>query len=174
MRRAKATNDTLSGGDNNDFLSGDAGNDTLNGSAGTDTLTGGADADVLVFTTLSESFTGTSPFSGDTITDFLSGTDRIDVSAAQVTAIAGTNGLLQGASYTAAWNTNFQTTVSNALTAGGTALVANGAALITISGTNAGNYLVLNNGTAAFSTASDALILLGGTSSTTLVSLDFV
>ena len=128
----------------------------------------------MVFTTLSESFTGTSPFSGDTITDFLSGTDRIDVSAAQVTAIAGTNGLLQGASYTAAWNTNFQTTVSNALTAGGTALVANGAAVITISGTNAGNYLVLNNGTAAFSTASDALILLGGTSSTTLVSSDFV
>lgn len=55
-----------------DTLSGGAGNDTLNGAAGRDRLTGGADADVFIF----DSWDGSNPF-GDTITDFVSGTDKL-------------------------------------------------------------------------------------------------
>jgi Ca2+-binding RTX toxin-like protein len=55
-----------------DTLSGGGGNDTLNGGAGRDRLTGGADADVFVF----DSWDGSNAF-GDTITDFVSGTDRL-------------------------------------------------------------------------------------------------
>jgi Ca2+-binding RTX toxin-like protein len=62
--------DVLTGGTGNDVLLGGAGNDVLAGGKGADTLTGGAGADTF-------------RFGGDTkadhITDFLSGTDRIEL-----------------------------------------------------------------------------------------------
>ncbi len=67
--------DTLYGGDGIDTISGGAGDDTLIGGAGADTLTGGAGADLFKYAP------GDSPTSGaDCITDFLSGTDTIDLS----------------------------------------------------------------------------------------------
>jgi Ca2+-binding RTX toxin-like protein len=54
----------------NDKLNGGDGNDTLRGGLGTDTLTGGAGADLFVF----EAKGG-----NDRITDFVSGTDKIDL-----------------------------------------------------------------------------------------------
>ena len=72
-------NDAIDGGLGNDNLAGDAGNDTLIGGIGLDTLfggtgndllTGGADKDVFVFKTGSQA---------DRITDFLDGTDKIDL-----------------------------------------------------------------------------------------------
>jgi Ca2+-binding RTX toxin-like protein len=65
--------DKLSGGDGWDTLDGREGNDTLNGGAGYDTLTGGMGADKFVL----DSAGGI-----DTITDFVSGVDTIQLSNA--------------------------------------------------------------------------------------------
>ena len=64
-----AGNDTLYGGAGNDFIYGDLGNDTLNGGAG---------ADVFVFQDLSN----------DTVKDFQTGIDKIDLSAFHVDSSA--------------------------------------------------------------------------------------
>jgi Ca2+-binding RTX toxin-like protein len=72
----------------NDTLSGGAGNDTLRGGLGTDVLTGGAGADKFQF----EKGGG-----NDRITDFVSGTDKIDLhllgitSANVKTTLSGSN-----------------------------------------------------------------------------------
>lgn len=66
-------NDYLSGGNDKDSLSGGLGNDTLSGGLGKDTLTGGSGVDTFVFLSASE-------LAGDTITDFVKGSDKIDLS----------------------------------------------------------------------------------------------
>lgn len=77
--------DTLTGDDNANGLSGLAGNDVLNGRGGNDLLVGGAGADVLTggagvdtfyFTATTDSNASTGR---DTITDFVSKTDKIDL-----------------------------------------------------------------------------------------------
>ena len=80
---------TLKGGGGNDTLVGGAGNDTLIGGAGIDTLTGGAGADTFVFAT-----GDSSAASGqhDLITDFTSGTDKIDLTG--IDAITSTPGII--------------------------------------------------------------------------------
>ena len=68
-----AANETLIGTDNEaDILNGGAGNDVLYGGTGNDTLTGGAGADKFVFASALNSLTNV-----DTITDFVSGTDKL-------------------------------------------------------------------------------------------------
>ncbi len=69
---ASISADTLNGNGGADTLNGGAGADTINGGAGADTLTGGADADTFVFGSGVQG-------DGDTITDFVSGTDKIDL-----------------------------------------------------------------------------------------------
>lgn len=69
-------NDDLRGGNGLDLIVGGAGNDTIRGAKGTDTLTGGDGADVFVF---EKEIDGV--INVDTITDFVSGTDRIELSA---------------------------------------------------------------------------------------------
>ena len=69
--------DTLSGGLGDDTLSGGNGDDVLTGGLGADTLTGGSGADRFVFNTSKEITFGSY---SDTITDFVHGTDFIDVS----------------------------------------------------------------------------------------------
>ena len=78
--------DALSGGAGADSLIGGAGNDTLVGGSGADILTGGLDADRFVFNVLADSGPGAS----DLITDFVHGTDIIDLSA--IDADASSNG----------------------------------------------------------------------------------
>jgi Ca2+-binding RTX toxin-like protein len=68
-------NDSISGVAGNDTLSGGAGNDTLVGGVGNDVLTGGAGSDWFFF----ETALGIS--NGDTIKDFVTGTDKIVLSA---------------------------------------------------------------------------------------------
>lgn len=65
-------NDALFGGSGADTLHGEAGADVLVGGFGADRLTGGAGADTFRFVDLRDT--------GDTITDFSHGTDRIDLS----------------------------------------------------------------------------------------------
>lgn len=75
-------NDTLAGGDGidelngssgNDKLDGAAGDDLINGGIGKDILTGGTGADVFVFDSLLVNA------NADTIKDFVSGTDKIEL-----------------------------------------------------------------------------------------------
>lgn len=64
------------GGDGADVLIGGQGADMLRGNVGADRLTGGGGADMFRYQAVAESASA----SFDTITDFLSGTDRIDLS----------------------------------------------------------------------------------------------
>ncbi|MDQ7775129.1 MAG: calcium-binding protein [Paracoccus aminovorans] len=82
--RGEAGNDSLLGGAGHDLLDGGDGDDRLEGGAGYDTLTGGAGADTFVFTS-AENFGSAS----DTITDFQTGLDRIDLSGLNLTFIDG-------------------------------------------------------------------------------------
>lgn len=66
--KGNASDNAIFGGSGADKLSGEAGNDTLAGGAGNDALTGGAGADVFV---LSAGL--------DTVSDFATGVDRIQV-----------------------------------------------------------------------------------------------
>jgi uncharacterized protein len=63
----------MEGTSGRDALTGTAGDDVITGGDGADTLTGGAGADIFVYRNLREA--------GDTITDFVPGTDRIDLKA---------------------------------------------------------------------------------------------
>ena len=69
---------TLTGNASGNTLNGAAGNDTLTGGAGRDVLTGGAGNDVFDFNAFTES--GLTTTTRDLITDFVRGTDRIDLS----------------------------------------------------------------------------------------------
>ena len=94
-------NDALTGGTGNDSISAGAGNDTVNGGSGADTIdagdgtnniTGGAGADVLTggsgvdtYVFVSNATTAATPVAtstsaaSDTITNFVSGTDKISI-----------------------------------------------------------------------------------------------
>jgi Ca2+-binding RTX toxin-like protein len=69
--------DTINGGGGNDNINGGAGNDIIRGGLGIDNLTGGAGVDTFVF---GRGETGRTQPIGDTIRDFVSGTDIIDLS----------------------------------------------------------------------------------------------
>lgn len=91
-------NDDLRGGNGLDLLVGGAGNDTIRGAKGTDTLTGGEGSDLFVFATDLDA-----NINIDTLTDFVSGVDRIELSASIFTAfgnqIGSTVGIGQNLSY---------------------------------------------------------------------------
>ena len=85
--------DTLTGNDSDNLLWGKAGNDTLIGAGGADqlrggdgldTLTGGAGADWFIFDTAANATTNK-----DTISDFTSGTDKLQFSKAIFTGLSG-------------------------------------------------------------------------------------
>jgi Ca2+-binding RTX toxin-like protein len=166
---------SINGGNFSDTITGGLAADALNGGAGADSLVGGAGADRFIYSTLTDSLAGSSAStSGDTINDFVSATDKIDVSAASLTAIqaVGGAGLLSGTGYTAAGTSNLGADIATAIGTGGGTLLANGAAIVNITtGTGAGNYLVLNNGTAGYSASDDAVIFLGSSS---VVAGDFI
>jgi len=75
--------DSLQGGAGNDTLTGGAGADQLRGGIGLDTLTGGADVDWFIFDTAPNATTNR-----DTITDFVSGTDKLQFSKAVFTGLS--------------------------------------------------------------------------------------
>ncbi|MCE7914935.1 MAG: heme peroxidase [Nitrosomonas sp. PRO4] len=83
-----ASNNVLSGLGGNDTINGGNGNDNLTGAAGTDTLTGGLNADTFVYlATLAHS----NGAGRDIITDFTSGSDRINLSAIDANTGVGGN-----------------------------------------------------------------------------------
>lgn len=99
-----ADNDMLAGDAGADSLYGDAGDDRLVGGIGFDVLSGGSGADTFVFAAGDASFykTGKLAYSGDEITDFAHGQDRIDLGF-QVAAV------IQGAARTASAAFDFAT-----------------------------------------------------------------
>ncbi|MFF7706310.1 right-handed parallel beta-helix repeat-containing protein [Pseudomonas sp. NPDC007930] len=87
-----AGDDRLRGVAGNDKLDGRAGDDVLVGGAGTDTLTGGSGDDTFVYQALTDSFRQPYSVFADTITDFLPGHDRLDVSALGFTGLGDGHG----------------------------------------------------------------------------------
>ena len=91
---------TLQGNDGDNFLYGLAGNDTLMGSGGADTLRGGAGNDVLSGGSGADLFVFEASNGADVITDFVSGTDKLDfrlllISSDNVeTAVSGGNTII--------------------------------------------------------------------------------
>lgn len=89
-------NDVVNGSAGNDTINTGAGNDVVNGSAGTDTITLGAGADTVNFTAVNQS----NSTATDTITDFASAVDTINIAGLGATVYAGTQStfaLAQGA-----------------------------------------------------------------------------
>ncbi len=74
-------NDSIAAGTGNDVVLGDLGADMLSGGAGIDIFTGGGDADIFVFANGDATFatSGTLANMTDGITDFVDGSDRIDL-----------------------------------------------------------------------------------------------
>jgi Ca2+-binding RTX toxin-like protein len=81
-------NNVLIGNVAANYLDGGAGNDTLMGGSGSDTLTGGEGSDCFVFSTAASRSTNM-----DTITDFVSGTDYIQLSKAIFTGLGNAGSL---------------------------------------------------------------------------------
>ncbi len=90
-----AYNDIILGGGGNDILLGGAGNDVLKGGLGNDTLTGGSGSDFFVFDTTPNASTNK-----DTLTDFTTGVDKIQLSKAIFTALGPLGDLTTDAFYT--------------------------------------------------------------------------
>lgn len=88
-----AGNDTLAGQGGQDWLYGDEGSDRLAGGGGADHLSGGAGADVFLFRNTAEigGLSGT----GDLITDFQHGTDRIDLRDIDASSVLAGNNAFQ-------------------------------------------------------------------------------
>ena len=87
-------NNTITGNTGANSLSGGDGNDFLFGGLGNDTLTGGAGVDHFVFNTALNASSNK-----DTITDFVSGTDKIDLENAVMSALGLTTGSLTMAQF---------------------------------------------------------------------------
>jgi serralysin len=82
-----AGNINATGNNLNNVIIGNDGNNILTGGGGIDTLTGGAGADIFVF---ADGDTGSTAGHRDTITDFLPGTDQIDLTGIDAdTTVAG-------------------------------------------------------------------------------------
>jgi Ca2+-binding RTX toxin-like protein len=165
-------NDAASGGDGIDNITGGAGNDNLSGDLGTDRLTGGPDADVLtggpdadifVLTTLTDSLVITG---NDTITDFLAGTDKIAIGHTIPAGSFNTNG-----PFSIPGTDDLATDLSGILPPAN--LLPQGAAQVTISsGTDAGNYVVINDTVAGYDPTTDAVVKLFG--GPVLTNTDFI
>ena len=164
---------TLSTGSGNDVITGGAGADVINAGAGNNTIDGGAGADALSGHFAaggggSNTFEFTSAVNSlasafDMITEFGSGFDKLQIgyapSALDQIASAGTGSLA--------------TDLGSALTAA--VFNANDVAAVTISsGTDAGTYVVINNGHAAgYNPTGDAVVQLLGTHQT-ITQTDFI
>lgn len=96
--------DTLTGGAGIDQLEGGAGTDTLNGGGDTDFLFGNEDADTLTGGDGADYFWFASPLAGetgDTVTDFVTGVDHVNVLASLFGGGLSGNGFLNGNPITA-------------------------------------------------------------------------
>ena len=150
---------TLLGTSAADVIVGDDGADVITGRGGADTLTGGSRSDKFVFQT---GDTGITEATADTITDFSTGTDKIDITA------IGTYVEADGTS--TANLAAFITAADNSLTANSSDIYAQ------YNFTGAGNTLVvIDENKSGTVNAGDTLIILTGLSTAGgLDSSDFI
>lgn len=143
---------TLSGLAGNDTLRGEGGNDTLIGGTGADVLTSGAGTDTFRYA-LTDFLLGTAGTPAyDRITDLVIVTDRIDgpsaVSADNLRELGAVSAFTQ-------------TGIAAVLTT--STFTSNGAATFSyLDGTTTSTFLALNNGTAGYSSTTDAIIEITG------------
>jgi Ca2+-binding RTX toxin-like protein len=152
----------LTGTTGNETLKGTSQADIIEGGPGADIMTGGDGADVFLF---ANGDTGTPTATNfDTITDFVSGTDKIDLGTTNITALGsgsygnitvGNNGLV----------TTSYTNLANFITdLAGTSITIAGAAMIAAIGSD--SYLFISDGTAGLGSG-DLLIKITGIAATT-------
>lgn len=154
---------TLRGTINADTLIGDDGADTIEGRAGADTLTGGNRQDTFVFTS---GDTGITEAEADTITDFVSGNDLLDL-ASIVDGNIGTYAEVNGAA------NNFTAFTTNA-TASFTGSAIDIYVEYNLNGSG-NTYLVVDENSSGDVSAGDTLIILSGLSGADAVdSSDFI
>ncbi len=104
--------DYISGGNGSDVLEGGSGKDTLIGGNGDDILRGGTGDDTFVFLTAAEASAGGTLI--DRITDFQSGSDKIDLSAFMAGgSFIGTGPLVAGGGKQVAYNVAKSTLVGD-------------------------------------------------------------
>ena len=89
-----ALDNSISGNSNNNILNGGAGNDFLNGGLGNDSLIGGAGSDYFAFNTAPNATTNK-----DTITDFVTGVDKLQFSKAVFTGLGSIVGNISAAQF---------------------------------------------------------------------------
>jgi len=147
--------DAVSGGTGNDTLIGGAGNDTLTGAAGADRLTGGTGADLFVFGQNLSNAVVSSASAPDTVTDFVSGTDKLQIS----NNVSGT------ATAPTAFLNNFAT-----ITAANTAAAADGRANLAFFVTGENNLYV--QATAGTTATTDTVINFAAGTVTGLTAAD--
>ena len=76
---AGAGADTITGGTLNDTINGGDGNDSITGGVGKDSMTGGAGVDTFVFAQPAAGAVTSNQANPDTITDFTTGTDKLQI-----------------------------------------------------------------------------------------------
>ena len=173
----------MQGAAGHDTLSGGGGRDTLVGGLGNDRLTGGAQVDLFVLNTTSGS---------DTITDFLSGTDKLRIQQSLL-AVGDGDAVIENAQLraspggfsSAAELVIFSSNLSGAITASSAAAAIGSASsgytvgrkvLFAVdNGTNTAVYLFTSSGTDAVVSASELQLLatLENTASTALADYGF-
>jgi Ca2+-binding RTX toxin-like protein len=87
--QASRYDDSIFGTSADDRIDGNEGNDRISALAGNDMLTGGGGSDSFLFTVVANALTNK-----DTITDFVSGTDRLEFSKAVFVGLGTTTGAL--------------------------------------------------------------------------------
>ena len=149
----------------NNRIIGNTANNTLNGGAGQDTLTGGTGADTFIF-----QFGQSSVSAPARITDLAIDSDKIDLLTQAGAAMNAPSSFSRAANSTATTLQNVVTQVfadANGALAGSQALGINSAALVVdTTGSIAGTYLVINDGSAGFQTSNDLAVNLTGYSGT--------
>jgi Ca2+-binding RTX toxin-like protein len=160
--------DNLIGTASSDIINGLAGDDTLNGGAGNDFLNGGNGKDILIGGTGANTFIfqfgQSSVFASDHISNFAIGTDKIDLLTQGGMAMNPPSLFSRAANSAATTLQNVVTQVftdANGELAGNQALGINSAALVVATaGSEAGTYLIINDGTAGFQASNDLAINL--------------
>jgi Ca2+-binding RTX toxin-like protein len=110
-----AGNDSLTGAAGNDVLSGGLGADTLAGGVGVDALTGGDGADVFSFGANATGLLESSAAAMDTISDFVSGSDRILTSQSNTSFVGNVANIQLGLAGMTGANQSFFVTTENTL-----------------------------------------------------------
>ena len=151
------TTSTLIGTANADQINGGSGADTITGGGGVDVITTGGGADTVIFSAVSAA-------TADTIADFASAVDKIELSIAVFDNAAGSLTAIGAGNSIAASFTSFANAA--ALTGGTVALSTNAEAIVHLQDTGA----IYHNSDGA---TTGGLVLIG-TVGSTLVDADFV